>query len=58
MPKEGSHPWDPFDDFFTKRSDIHNYRTRNNSDNNQTKNKKVCADQAVPTTGPILWNAL
>ena len=30
----------PFDDFFKKRSDIHNYHTRNNSDYNQTRNKK------------------
>ena len=48
----------PFDDFFTKRSDIHNYHTRNNSDYNQTRNRKVFTDQAVRTTGPILWNAL
>ena len=44
--------------FFTKRSDIHHYHTRNNSDYNQTRNKKVFSDQAVRTTGPILWNSL
>ena len=43
----------PFDDFFTEQSDIHNYHTRN-----QTRNKKVFTDQAVQTTGPILWNAM
>ena len=46
------------DDFFTKRSDIHKYHSRNNSDYNQTRSKKVFTDQAVRTTGPILWNAL
>ena len=47
-----------FDDFFTKRSDIHNYHTRNSNNYNQTRNKKVFSDQAVRTTGPILWNSL
>ena len=48
----------PFDNFFTKRSDIHYCHTRNKSDNNQTRNRKVFTDQAVRTTGPILWNAV
>ena len=48
----------PFDDFFTERSDINNYHTKNNGDYNQTKNRKLFTDQAVRTTGPILWNVL
>ena len=35
------------------------YHTRNNSDYNQTMNRKnKISDQAVQTTGLILWNAL
>ena len=48
----------PFDDFFTKQSEIHSYHVRNNSDYNKTRNKEVFTDQALQTTGPILWNAL
>ena len=47
-----------FNNFFTKRSDIHSYHTRNSNNYNQTRNKKVFTDQAVRTTGPILWNSL
>ena len=53
-------PWLPksFDNFFIKWSDVHNYYTRNSNDYQQTRNKKVFTDQAVRTTGPILWNSL
>ena len=44
--------------FFTKLSDIHNYDTRNQSNYNPTSNKKVFADKAIRTTGPILWNSI
>ena len=47
-----------FNSFFTKRSDIHDYYTRNRGNYNQTKNKKVFTDKTIRTTGPILWNSL
>ena len=43
-----------FNTFFTKRSDIHNYHTRNNCNLNQTRNKRVFTDRTIRTTGPIL----
>jgi len=47
-----------FNDYFTKRSDIHNYQTRHINDFNITKNKKAFPDRAVRTCGPFLWNTL
>jgi len=47
-----------FDNFFTKRSEIHNYQTRYKNDYNQTRNKKCFSDNSVRTQGPILWNSL
>ena len=47
-----------FDGLFTKRSDIHDYRTRRSNDFNHTRDKKVFTDQAIRTVGPILWNSL
>ena len=47
-----------FNAFFTKLSDIHKYDTRNKSNYNLTRNKKVFADKAIRTMGPILWNSL
>ena len=47
-----------FDTFFTKRSDIHDYHTRNSCNFNQTRNKRVFTDKTIRTTGPILWNSL
>ena len=44
--------------FFTKLSDIHNYDTRNKSNYNPTRNRKVFGDKAIRTTGPILWNSI
>ena len=51
---------DEFESFntFAKRSDIHDYHTRNNCNLNQTRNKRVFTDKMIRTTGPILWNSL
>ena len=48
-----------FRQYFTKRSDIHNYPTRHADDLNIAKNKKKWFSvKAVRTSGPILWNSL
>ena len=47
-----------FNSFFTNLSDIHNYDKRNKSNYNPTRNKKVFADKAIRTIGPILWNSI
>ena len=47
-----------FNNYFTKRSDIHDYHTRHSENYNHTRNKKVFTDHAVKTTGPILWNSI
>ena len=47
-----------FKNFFTKRSEIHNYSTRHNSNYNLTKNRRTFSDKSVRTTGPHLWNSL
>lgn len=47
-----------FDGYFVKRTDIHDYHTRNANDYCLTKNRKVFSDQSVRTFGPILWNSL
>ena len=47
-----------FKNYFTKRSDIHNYKTRHASDLNMTKNMKAFSDHSIRTTGPIFWNSL
>ena len=47
-----------FNTFFTKRSDIHDYHTRNSCSINPTRNKLVFSDKAIRTTGPKLWNSL
>ena len=47
-----------FNDFFTKRSDIHNYPTRHAKDLNITKNNKTFSDKGIRSNGPILWNSL
>ena len=46
-----------FNTFFSKRSDIHDYHTRNMSNFNQTRNNKKFADKTVRTTGPTTWNS-
>ena len=47
-----------FNDYFTKRSDIHCYQTRHVNDLNLTYNKKAFSDHSIRTSGPILWNSL
>ena len=47
-----------FNDFFTMRSDIHNYHTRSKNNLNPTRNKMVFSDKSIRTAGPILWNSL
>jgi len=47
-----------FNDYFTKRNDIHNYQTRHTNNFNLTHNKKVFADHSIRTSGPIFWNSL
>lgn len=47
-----------FDDYFTKRTNIHDYPTRFANDLNLTKNKKVFSDHCIRSTGPSLWNQL
>ena len=44
-----------FKDYFTKRSDVHAYQTRSINNLYLTRNKSFL-DNAVRTTGPILWN--
>ena len=46
------------DYYFTKRSDIHRYQTRNVNDLNLVLNKKAFSDHSIRTSGPILWNSL
>ena len=47
-----------FNNYFVKRSDIHNYPTRRANDLNLTKNKKCFSENAVRTSGPILWKSI
>ena len=47
-----------FNTFFSKRSDIHDYHTRNRSNFNQTRNKKKFADKTIRTTSPSTWNSI
>ena len=47
-----------FNDYFTKRSDIHCYQTRHVNDLNLTHNKKAFSDHSIRTGGPLLWNSL
>ena len=47
-----------FNTFFLKRSDIHDFHTRNNCNLNQPGNKRVITDKTIRTTGPILYNLL
>ena len=47
-----------FNDFFIKRSAIHNYPTRSSSNYNLTRNKKSFSDHSVRTSGVITWNPL
>ena len=47
-----------FKNYFSKRSDIHEYPTRHVNDLNLTNNKKTFSDHTIRTRGPILWNSL
>lgn len=47
-----------FNDFFTTRSEVHGYLTRNRNNYSHTRNKKAFTDKTIRTTGPILWNSL
>lgn len=47
-----------FDNYFTKRSDIHDYQTRHVNDLNLTNNEEAFPDHSVRTGGPIIWNSL
>ena len=47
-----------FNTFFSKRSDMHDYHTRNRRNFNQTRNKKKFADKTIRTTGPTTWNSI
>ena len=47
-----------FDNFFSKRSDVHGYQTRHVNDYNIVKNKRSFSDHAIRYNGPILWNSL
>ena len=43
---------DAFKNYFTKRSDIHDYPTRHVNDLNITNNKKSFSDQGIRSSGP------
>ena len=47
-----------FNNYFTKRSDVHNYPTRHGNHLNLPQNKKTFSDRSVRTRGPQLWNSL
>ena len=47
-----------FNEYFNRRSDIHNYQTRHANDLNVALNKNSFTDKAIRTSGPILWNSL
>ena len=47
-----------FKNYFSKRSDIHDYPTRHVNDLNLTNNKKSFSDHTVRAHGPFLWNSL
>ena len=41
-----------FNNYFKKRSDIHDYPTRHVNDLTLSLNKKSFSDHAIPTSGP------
>ena len=47
-----------FNDYFKKRSDIHDYQTRHVNDLNITFHKKSFTDGSIRSRGPLLWNSL
>ena len=44
-----------FKNFFSKRSEVHNYQTRYANNFNVTNNKKCFSDRSTRSSGPILW---
>ena len=54
---KGSLP-DGFNNFFTTRSEIHDYHTRYKDHYHQTTNARTFSDHSIRTYGPILWNSL
>ena len=47
-----------FKNYFNRRSDVHDYPTRQLNDFNLTNNKKSLSDRGIRSSGPILWNSL
>ena len=47
-----------FKNYFSKRSDIHEYPSRHVNDLNLTNDEKLFSDHTIPTHGPIVWNSL
>ena len=47
-----------FNDYFKKRSDIHDYQTRQVNDLNINFHKKSFTDSSIRSRGPLLWNSL
>ena len=47
-----------FKNYFTIRSEIHDYQTRFANNLNVTKNRKSFSDRSTRTSGPSLWNSL
>ena len=48
-----------FNNYFTKLSDIHGYKTRHVNDINLKKKNKTKQNKTKQkTTGPILWNSI
>ncbi len=49
-----------FNNFFTMRSEVHNYHTRNKSHYIIAiqKTRRLFSDKTIRTIGPILWNSL
>ena len=54
---KGSLP-DGFNNFFTTRSEIHDYHTRYKDHYHHTRNARTFSDHSIRTLGPILWNSL
>ena len=49
---------DECDNFFTTRSEVHDYHTRYKDQYHQTRNFRTFSDHSIRTFGPILWNSL
>ena len=47
-----------FKNFFTTRSEIHDYHTRYKDHYHQTRNARSFSDHSIRTYGPLLWNSL